>query len=86
MQKKVDEAGAALERLAAGCGIEEATIDVWVATSVRAAVRQVAIKEKSDLIVIGSHARRGADRLLVNSHGYQVLRKAPCDVLAIDLP
>lgn len=84
-QKKIEEAGTELKRLATNCGVENATIDVWVATSVKAAVRQVAVKEGSDLIVIGSRAQRGVDRLLVNSHGYQVVRNAPCDVLVVDL-
>ena len=86
MRKKVEDARAALKALATDHGVPNADIEVWIATSIQAAVYEVAVKKEVDLIVIGSHIRHGLDRLLVNSHGYQLLRKAPCDVLVVDLP
>ncbi len=39
-----------------------------------------------DLIVMGTHARKGVSRLLAGSVIEAVLRDAPCPVLAIHLP
>jgi nucleotide-binding universal stress UspA family protein len=44
--------------------------------------RRVAV----DLIVMGSHGRRGLDRLLTGSVTERVLRKAQCPVLAVQKP
>jgi hypothetical protein len=37
----------------------------------------------ADLIVVGTHARTGAARLLLGSQGEEVLRHAPCPVLVV---
>jgi nucleotide-binding universal stress UspA family protein len=42
--------------------------------------------EKVDLIVMGTHGRRGFDRLMVGSVTERVLRKASCPVLAVHKP
>ena len=39
-----------------------------------------------DLIVMGTHGRRGVSRLLLGSVAEQVLRSAPCPVLMVHLP
>lgn len=39
-----------------------------------------------DLIVMGTHGRRGLDRLMMGSVTENVLRKAPCPVLAVRKP
>jgi nucleotide-binding universal stress UspA family protein len=39
--------------------------------------------EKTDLIVMGSHGRRGYDRLMLGSVTDRVMRRAPCPVLAV---
>lgn len=39
----------------------------------------------ADLIVIGTHGRRGLSRLLLGSVAEDVLRRAPCPVLAVRL-
>jgi len=41
---------------------------------------------KFDLIVMGTHARKGVARLVLGSTAEQVLRDAPCPVLSIHLP
>lgn len=41
---------------------------------------------KIDLIVIGSHGRKGIDRILFGSTAAQVVRYAPCPVLTVRLP
>lgn len=40
----------------------------------------------SDVIVLGTHGRTGADRLLLGSVAERVMRDAPCSVLVVKLP
>ena len=42
--------------------------------------------QKTDLIVMGTHGRRGFDRLMLGSTTDRVMRRAPCSVLAISKP
>ncbi|MGH9353464.1 MAG: universal stress protein [Terriglobia bacterium] len=42
--------------------------------------------QRADLIVMGTHGRRGLDRLVMGSVTEHVLRKAPCPVLAVRKP
>lgn len=42
--------------------------------------------EHVDLIVLGTHGRTGLERLLLGSTAEQVLRRAPCPVLAVKKP
>ncbi len=41
---------------------------------------------KYDLIIMGTHARKGVARLVLGSTAEQVLRDAPCPVLSVHLP
>jgi nucleotide-binding universal stress UspA family protein len=41
---------------------------------------------KFDLIVMGTHGRKGVARLLLGSTADHVLREAPCPVLVVHLP
>ena len=43
-------------------------------------------ENKIDLIVIGTHGRKGLDRMLFGSTAEQVVRLAPCPVLTVRLP
>lgn len=43
-------------------------------------------ERKADLIVMGTHGRRGYDRLVLGSVTNRVIRKTPCPVLAICNP
>jgi len=47
------------------------------------AITGYARKNKSDVIVIGSHGKGALDRLIVGSNTERVLRKAPCPVLVV---
>lgn len=40
-------------------------------------------EESADMIVVGTHGRKGMDRLLFGSVAEKVLRRAPCPVVAI---
>jgi nucleotide-binding universal stress UspA family protein len=41
---------------------------------------------KIDLVVLGTHGRRGIDRMLFGSTAEQVVRNAPCPVLSVRMP
>ena len=43
-------------------------------------------KNKIDIIVMGTHGRKGLDRVLLGSTAAQVVRYAPCPVLTVRLP
>ncbi|TAN42191.1 MAG: universal stress protein [Nitrospirae bacterium] len=45
-----------------------------------------ATENKIDMIVLGTHGRRGIDRMLFGSTAEQVVRNAPCPVLSVRLP
>jgi nucleotide-binding universal stress UspA family protein len=42
--------------------------------------------QKADLIVMGTHGRRGFDQLMLGSVTDRVMRRAPCPVLAVRIP
>jgi universal stress protein A len=39
-----------------------------------------------DMIVLGTHGRKGLDRMLFGSTAEQVVRYAPCPVLSVRIP
>ncbi|MBX9568855.1 MAG: universal stress protein [Candidatus Obscuribacterales bacterium] len=43
----------------------------------------IAVSEKVDLIIMGTHARRGAERFVLGSVSHWVAAHAPCEVLII---
>lgn len=45
-----------------------------------------AAREKSDLIVVGSHGRTGLSKLLMGSVASHVMTHAPCSVLVVKKP
>jgi nucleotide-binding universal stress UspA family protein len=47
---------------------------------------RAARETKSDVIVLGTHGRRGVRRLVMGSVAEQVLRKAPCPVVTVKGP
>lgn len=49
----------------------------------RATIIHQAISKEADLIVMGTHGRRGFNRLLLGSVAEAVLREAPCPVLTV---
>ena len=50
------------------------------------AILSFAEARKADLIVMGTHGRRGFDRLMLGSATERVIRKAPCPVLVVRKP
>jgi nucleotide-binding universal stress UspA family protein len=49
-------------------------------------IDKFASEQKIDLIVLGTHGRRGIDRVLFGSTAEQVVRNAPCPVLSVRMP
>ncbi|MBI4685372.1 MAG: universal stress protein [Nitrospirae bacterium] len=43
-------------------------------------------ENKIDLIVIGTHGRKGLDRVIFGSTAERVVREAPCPVMSVRLP
>jgi len=52
----------------------------------RDAIIETATSLRPDLIVIGSHGRRGVSRLVLGSVAEEVVRRAPCPVLIVRSP
>jgi nucleotide-binding universal stress UspA family protein len=49
-------------------------------------ILKFAKEKKIELIVMGSHGKKGIDRILFGSTAAQVVRFAPCPVLTVRLP
>jgi nucleotide-binding universal stress UspA family protein len=49
-------------------------------------ISKFAGEKKIDLVVLGTHGRRGIDRMLFGSTAEQVVRNAPCPVLSVRIP
>jgi nucleotide-binding universal stress UspA family protein len=49
-------------------------------------ILRIAGAERCDLIVMGTRGRRGLERILAGSVAEEVMRKAPCPVLAVRMP
>jgi nucleotide-binding universal stress UspA family protein len=69
----------------AGAKAETVLVDT-LAGRVSDLVVDQAKKWKADLIVIGTHGRRGVSRLLIGSDAEQVVRAAPVPVLLVRAP
>jgi nucleotide-binding universal stress UspA family protein len=52
----------------------------------RSKVIDYAASWKADLVLVGSHGRKGLDRFLVGSVAESVARHAPCSVLIVRVP
>ena len=72
------------QRLAQASGVAfDAVIRHCTAGRVSELIVKEAVDWPSDLIVIGTHGRRGAGRLVLGSDAEQVLRTAPVPVLLV---
>jgi nucleotide-binding universal stress UspA family protein len=81
--KLLDEAKARVE--AAGVKVETVLLEVF-AVRVSDLVVDRAQSWPADLIVIGTHGRRGIGRLLLGSDAEQIVRMSPVPVLLIRAP
>ena len=76
------EAAQGLERLAARIGPQPMEIAVRTGDPADA-ILQYAKDHDIDLVVCGTHGRRGIDRLIMGSVAERVVRLAPCSVLTV---
>ncbi|WHZ11660.1 MAG: hypothetical protein OJF60_002099 [Burkholderiaceae bacterium] len=67
---------------AAGVAIEVALVDDF-GSRLGEAVASTATRWQADLIVIGTHGRRGMGRVLLGSGAEQIIRHAPVPVLVV---
>ena len=75
---------AALDKLAASCRARVPIGEVLLRTGdARDVINQTAIDLHADLIVMGTHGRRGVSRALLGSVTETVVRTAPCPVLTV---
>jgi universal stress protein A len=49
-------------------------------------IMKLAPEKKVDMIIMGTHGKKGLDRILFGSTAAQVVRYAPCPVLTVRLP
>ena len=71
-----------LDALSKAAGVPGVVAEV-VEGSPAQSILEVAERDKSDLIVIGTHGRSGLGHLLLGSVAEKVLRRAPCPVLTV---
>ena len=82
LQKFVEEVlGKAQDKFRDGRAIAERLTTHVRISDAREAIVQLASDVDADLVVIGTHGRRGVSRLLMGSVAESVVRTAPCPVL-----
>jgi nucleotide-binding universal stress UspA family protein len=77
----------ALERVASRARESNVDLDTELRTGTPwMEIITVAERMKADLIVIGTHGRKGVSRMLLGSVAEKVVRTAPCPVLTVHAP
>ncbi|HLL24105.1 MAG TPA: universal stress protein [Kofleriaceae bacterium] len=75
---------AAIDELASRKGVAARVGQVLLKTGdARDVINQTALEVGADLIVMGTHGRRGVSRALLGSVAETVVRSAPCPVLTV---
>jgi nucleotide-binding universal stress UspA family protein len=83
LERRVDQAGTALlERRTGTRPIRFLPVESAPSDGIRSRVEETG----ADLIVVGSHGRRGVRRWLLGSIAETTVRHAPCSVLVVRLP
>lgn len=83
VEELVRENARALEELAARCDRVAFGAPIVEAADPRDLILAAVSRVDADLIVMGTHGRRGLSRLLLGSVAEDILRRAPCPVLAV---
>ena len=78
-----EQAQEKIEQLAATLGDVAGERRVVTASSTHDAIQDCAREAEADLIVVGSHGRHGLALFFTGSTAKEVLKDAPCDVLAV---
>jgi nucleotide-binding universal stress UspA family protein len=84
MDQVVVENQSALDRLSARCGAALGQVVIKSGDALDM-IHQAAVELGIDLIVMGTHGRRGLSRALLGSIAETVVRSAPCPVLTVRL-
>lgn len=67
--------------------VPDATVEeVMVEAYAKEAILDLAAEWPADLIILGSHGRRGVERFLLGSVSETVVAHAPCSVVVVRLP
>jgi len=80
----VNAASAHLLRAATELGLDQASLRVEIASPAEK-ILETARTLAADLIIVGTHGRSGAARLLLGSVAEEIVRNAPCNVLVVHL-
>ena len=84
VQRMEEDSNRALDEFVKELEINQDDIDLIVARGKPfIEIIQIAKREKSDLIVMGTHGRKGIELVLMGSNAEKVVRKAPCSVMTL---
>lgn len=91
LQARNDAAGKILAAardsvLGEGITIETALVETAMAQHVAAAIVEAAASWPADVVVLGTHGRRGVERWLLGSVAEGVARRSPVPTLLVPLP
>jgi nucleotide-binding universal stress UspA family protein len=78
-----DDANQRLRELLGAGGLTEKAVAIARTGDPAKTIVDEAVTNKADLLVMGTHGRRGFNRLLLGSVTESVLRQAPCPVLTV---
>jgi universal stress protein A len=82
-QQSIDDADQQLSKLAAELGEIVSGYEVIESANTRNAIHDVAEAKSAELIIAGSHGRHGLSLFFSGSTANELLKDAPCDVLAV---
>ena len=85
-QQSIDDATEQLSALAAELGEMVTGFEVIESANTRNAIHDVAESKNAELIIAGSHGRHGLSLFFSGSTANELLKDAPCDVLAVRIP
>lgn len=83
MQSLISEGKQLIKRTRDVLKLPDSTAEFVVQGAASAEITKAAKDWRADLIVIGSHGRRGISRALLGSVAEAVMRHAPCPVLTV---
>jgi nucleotide-binding universal stress UspA family protein len=83
-RKRADECAAKAADSLRRAGFEAETL--VTENEVRTAILDIASEWQADLIVVGSHGRKGLDKFLLGSVAESVARHAKCSVWIVRIP
>ena len=84
-REEMDAAKESLEEACARYAVLAST-EVLVASDIGNAIVDKAREMDASLIAVGTHGRKGVERMLLGSVAERVLRNAPCPVVAVRRP